>query len=163
MSAPFVLSVPSVTARAALPVSHHGHRVRRPSNVLLLGVGRLGAEVAMQMREGPGKLVGIIAKDRGTFDTRGLSGSTVRQLMTYRSSSLPTSRLDFLAYDVILAGLAQLEWPLLVDCTGAEDVERVYAAAGRRGIRVASAAWLAPRDSLQSAAIAMLRGGVLFG
>lgn len=132
-------------------------RERRPPSVLLLGVGQLGREVAQRLlEEGEGKLVGIVARDRGAFDARGLSRSVARELMRHRSVG-GGAQLDFPNYEGFLAQLAKQPWPLLVDCTGAQGVERVYADAGRRGIRVTSAAWLAPRPTLWSAATAMIR------
>ena len=108
-------------------------------NVLLLGKGTVGGHLlqqleanAVQLRERHGvalRLVGLADRQRAVFDEGGLQ-RPVAQLAE------AGSREDA---EALLQRLARLPIPVLVDCTAADAMERLYAAAFARGVHVVAA------------------------
>ncbi|MGA9523775.1 MAG: bifunctional aspartate kinase/homoserine dehydrogenase I [Myxococcaceae bacterium] len=113
-------------------------------NVLLLGKGTVGGrllaqlgENAQRLRERHGvslRLVGLAARDRALFDEAGLSPENASaRLMELPSRNTPSEIVP------LLDRLSRLPVPVLVDCTAAEGMERLYREAFGRGVHVVAA------------------------
>lgn len=105
-------------------------------NVLLLGKGTVGGHLlkqleanAVALRERHGvslRLVGLADRQRAVFDAAGLE-RPLRQLAEAPGGIDPEALLD---------ALARLPIPVLVDCTGADGMQGLYAAAFAHGVNV---------------------------
>jgi len=105
----------------------------RPVQVLLLGKGTVGSEWLSQLaalkQERP-LLVGVADRQRLAFEPRGLEPSRWAQALAVAPTRGAERVLDL---------LAALERPVLVDCTAADGMAALHAAALGRGIDVVSA------------------------
>ena len=112
-------------------------------SVLVLGKGKVGAELLEQIRTQRTELerdydtvlrvVGV-ADRRGTaFDEDGLDLARWRELLAAAPASGP---VDAASAPALLDRLARLPRPVLVDLTAAEGMEDVYEQAFRRGVHV---------------------------
>ena len=115
-------------------------------SVLVLGKGKVGAELLEQVRTQRTELerdydtvlrvVGV-ADRRGTaFDEEGIDLARWREAL---AASPPAGPFDATSAPAILDRLARLPRPVLVDLTAADGMEDVYEQAFRRGIHVVAA------------------------
>lgn len=113
----------------------------RQMHMLLLGKGTVGGHLLDQIRDnGPEfvthyginlRVIGILGRSAA------VRGNPVVDLHQWREALTPLSAED--AWAQGLERLRALPGPVLVDCTGADGMERVYAAAFDRGIHVVTA------------------------
>ncbi len=113
------------------------------TSVLLLGRGTVGGRLLAQIEaNGPAlrerhhvavRLVGMVDQHHRLWDPRGLSPG---ELPPRATSPSPASAPDVVP---LLDALARLPVPILVDCTAADGMERLYLEAFRRGIHVVAA------------------------
>jgi aspartokinase/homoserine dehydrogenase 1 len=113
---------------------------REQVSVLLLGKGTVGGQLLLQLgaeqqtlREQHDldvRLVGLVDSQHALFDPRGVPP---RQASERLPSAEPQS------IESLLDALSRLPVPVLVDCTAADGMERVYHAAFARGIHVVAA------------------------
>lgn len=109
-------------------------------SVFLLGKGTVGGQFLAQLgaegrklREAHDldlRLVGLADRERTIFDGRGFDPLRAAEAL----ASSPGASLD-----ALLDELARLPVPVLVDCTAADGMQHVYAAAFARGIHVVAA------------------------
>lgn len=110
-------------------------------NVLLLGKGIVGGSLLKQLaahgealrsqHDVNVRIVGLAGSAGGIFSAAGLPPAQVTKLLAEAKSTRAVADL--------LPELARLPNPVLVDCTASSGMERVYTAAFRLGINVASA------------------------
>jgi bifunctional aspartokinase / homoserine dehydrogenase 1 len=110
-------------------------------NVLLLGKGIVGGSLLRQLsRHGADlrahhdvavRLAGLASSRGGVFDERGLDPAGATALLDAAPARVPVRDL--------LAKLARLPNPVLVDCTASAGMEDLYMAAFAQGISVVSA------------------------
>ncbi|MGO9065740.1 MAG: aspartate kinase, partial [Myxococcaceae bacterium] len=113
------------------------------TSVLLLGRGTVGGRLLAQIEaNGPAlrerhhvavRLVGMVDRHHRLWDPRGLAPG---ELPPRATSPSPASAPDVVP---LLDALARLPVPILVDCTAADGMERLYLEAFRRGIHVVAA------------------------
>jgi len=113
------------------------------TSVLLLGRGTVGGRLLAQLEaNGPAlrerhhvalRLVGMVDRHHRLWEPQGLHPG---QLPPRAPSSAPGKAPDVLP---LLDALARLPVPILVDCTAADGMERLYREAFRRGIHVVAA------------------------
>jgi aspartokinase/homoserine dehydrogenase 1 len=112
-------------------------------SLLILGKGVVGAQLlshlqeqADQLRREDGvllKVVGVVGRDRALFDERGLDLAHWKELPSSALVATPES------LGPLLDRLQRLPVPIMVDCTAAEGMERLYVEAFARGIHVVGA------------------------
>ncbi len=113
------------------------------TSVLLLGRGTVGGRLLAQLEaNGPAllerhhvalRLVGMVDRHHRLWEPQGLRPG---QLPPRAPASSPATVPDVLP---LLDSLARLPVPILVDCTAADGMERLYREAFRRGIHVVAA------------------------
>ncbi len=113
------------------------------TSVLLLGRGTVGGRLLAQLEaNGPAllerhhvalRLVGMVDRHHRLWEPQGLHPG---KLPPRAPPSSPGRTPDVLP---LLDGLARLPVPILVDCTAADGMERLYREAFRRGIHVVAA------------------------
>lgn len=129
-------------------------------NVLLLGKGIVGGSLLKQLaahgtnlrshHDVNVRLVGLASSQGGIFDERGLSAANATAQLEAAPARVPVRDL--------LAKLARLPNPVLVDCTASSGMEDLYMAAFAQSINVVSANKQplalprAKRDALHAAA-----------
>ena len=132
-------------------------------SVLALGKGVVGEQLlahiaseadALRARDGVlVRVVGIVGSDRALFDERGIDLSSWRSRYAAEppapgasgtasptpaaAAGMGTATVEALA--PLLDRLARLPVPIISDCTAADGMERLYAAAFARGIHVVAA------------------------
>lgn len=122
----------------------------RLANLFVLGAGVVGSHVLSQVAELPPqtrppfvglRTVGVATRRGGVFDLRGLAAGTTAAFVAERRAAGPSldTPLEVPALTTHLDTLARLPDTVLVDCTAADGMERVYVEALRRGIHVVTA------------------------
>ncbi|WP_257456402.1 bifunctional aspartate kinase/homoserine dehydrogenase I [Archangium lipolyticum] len=114
-------------------------------NVLLVGKGTVGGRLLAQLAENAKalkarhgvalRLVGLVDSQRALFEPAGVPPAEALERLAEVSPSRGAPP------DVVplLERLSRLSVPVLVDCTAADGMETLYAAAFRRGIHVVAA------------------------
>lgn len=110
-------------------------------NILLLGKGTVGRELLAQVATERDKLrgghdidvrvAGLVGRAAGVFDPRGLDADQAIALL--ESARGTRDVID------LLDDLKRLPVPVLVDCTAADGMEKIYEAAFARGVHVVAA------------------------
>jgi aspartokinase/homoserine dehydrogenase 1 len=128
------------TAVAVRAVHAAMNLAREQVSVLLLGKGTVGTQLLAQLAAEQRKLrdehdldlrlVGLADSHHTLFDARGLDPSAAAEALGRAEWSPITSWLD---------ALARLPVPVLVDCTAADGMDRLYVEAFARGIHVVAA------------------------
>lgn len=127
---------------AAVRAVHAAFNLSREQvNLLLLGVGTVGAQVLTQLGEQREarrrdddldlRVFGVANRAKAVRHAEGLDPTTAAE----------TLRREGAAWEVgpLLDELARLPVPILVDCTASDDMAPVYLAAWERGIHVVAA------------------------
>ncbi len=127
------------TVHAAFNLAH------QEVSLLVLGKGTVGARLLEQIRDGREsldrdhdvllKVAGIVGTRGAVFDDRGIDAGTweVRMAGAEASGEPVTDVVD------LLERLRRMPVPVLVDCTAADGMERLYEEAFARGIHVVAA------------------------
>lgn len=129
------------TAAAVQAVHSMANLASERVSVFLLGKGTVGAQLLAQMGAGRAELL-----RRHDVDLRLVGVADSRASWFDETSSEPLRALERLAASseseevtILLDRLKRLPSPVLVDCTAASGMERVYEAAFARGIHVVTA------------------------
>lgn len=129
------------TARAAQVVHEAFNLAASRVSVLLLGKGTVGGALLAQVASQRGvlgarhdvdlRLAGVSDSKGAWFDEEGIDPTALRDELRVAGEESTTTRL--------LDRLRRLPIPVLVDCTAADGMERLYEAALARGIHVVTA------------------------
>lgn len=134
--------VPGAETATAVRAAHAAFNLAREQvNIALLGKGVVGGNLLSQLAsEGPKlreehdldvRLVGIVDRRASLWSAHSIDPSTAKQRLSQSDQAAEIVPL--------LDRLAKLPVPVLVDCTAAEGMEKIYEAAFDRGIHVVAA------------------------